>query len=65
MVCCGHDHVARVEWYDNIKGGKTVLVDPGTVAGIGAPSTFIMGDLEKMEFETITLDVAHILKTGS
>lgn len=65
MVCCGHDHIARVEWYDNIKGGKTVLVDPGTVAGIGAPSTFIMGNLETMEFETITLDSADILKSAS
>ncbi len=65
MVCCGHDHKANVEWIDNIKGGKTVLVNPGTVAGIGAPATYIMADLEKMEFETIELDMADILKTGS
>lgn len=65
MVCCGHDHTAKVEWYDNIKGGKTVLVNPGTVAGIGADSTFIMADLEKMEFETITLDINNILTAGS
>ncbi len=65
MVCCGHDHKTRIEWLENIKGGKTVLVNPGTVAGIGAPATFIMADLDKMEFEIIELDMAGILKTGS
>jgi len=65
MVCCGHDHKANVEWIDNIKGGKTVVVNPGTVAGIAAPATYIIADLEKMEFETIELDMDAILKTGS
>jgi putative phosphoesterase len=64
MVCCGHDHKLRVEWIDNIKGGKTVLVNPGTVAGIAAPATYIIADLEKMEFEAIELDSADILSAG-
>jgi len=62
MVCCGHDHKHNIQWYDNIKGGKTVLVNPGTVAGIGAPATYMMGDLDKMEFEVVELDMAEILK---
>jgi putative phosphoesterase len=65
MVCCGHDHKLRVQWIDNIKDGKTVLVNPGTVAGIAAPATYIIADLEKMEFEAIELDSADILDTGN
>jgi len=61
MVCFGHDHKAHVDWVDNIKGNKTVLVDPGTVAGIGAPSTYIIADLEEMKFEIVELDMAKIL----
>lgn len=62
MVCCGHDHKHNVQWFDNIKDKKTVVVNPGTVAGIGAPATYIMGDLDKMEFEVIELDIVDILK---
>jgi len=55
IVCCGHDHRTRVEWIDNIRGAKTVLVNPGTVGGIGAPATYIMADLEAMTFEIIEI----------
>lgn len=51
LVCNGHEHRARIEEIANIKGGKTLRIDPGTIAGIGAKPTYIMGDLEKMEFE--------------
>ena len=59
LVCCGHSHVAEIIWQDNIKGGKTPLVNPGSVSGIGAPGiteafTWIMGDLESMVFEIHT-----------
>lgn len=50
LVCNGHEHKARVEWIDNIKGGKTMSVDPGTIAGISGPPTWVLGDLENMEF---------------
>ena len=50
LVCCGHDHRFLVEDIENIKGGKTTLVNPGTVGGIGKPATYIIGDLELMEF---------------
>lgn len=51
LVCNGHEHRARIEEIDNIKGGKTLRMDPGTIAGIGAKPTYILGDLVKMEFE--------------
>ncbi len=51
LVCCGHDHDARVETVDHIGGGITHLVNPGTVGGVAAPATWVMGDLETMEFE--------------
>jgi uncharacterized protein len=52
LVCCGHSHKPEVRRQDNVKGGQTWLVNPGTVAGLGAPSaTWIMGDLAAMKFE--------------
>lgn len=52
VVCCGHSHEAVVGKQGNIKGGETWLVNPGTVAGLGASAaTWILGDLETMTFE--------------
>lgn len=51
LVCNGHEHKARIEQIANVKGGVTLRLDPGTVAGIGSKPTYILGDLEKMEFE--------------
>jgi putative phosphoesterase len=52
LVCCGHSHEAHVGEVANVKGGSTWLVNPGTTAGLGAPSaTWILGDLETMQFE--------------
>ena len=60
LVCCGHSHVARIVEQPNIRGGRTLLANPGTVAGIDAPGvdahcTWILGDLESMAFEIRTL----------
>jgi uncharacterized protein len=38
-----------------VKGGTTWLVNPGTVAGLSAPATWIAGDLDAMRFELRTL----------
>lgn len=35
----------------SVKGRATWLVNPGTVAGLAAPSTWVMGDLAAMRFE--------------
>jgi putative phosphoesterase len=52
LVCCGHSHEPVVRQQANIKGEQTWLVNPGTVAGLGAPeATWIMGDLASMHFE--------------
>ena len=51
FVCNGHEHHAVIERIRNIKGGETLRIDPGTVGGVSAPATYVLGDLEKMEFE--------------
>ena len=56
LVCCGHSHQAEIVSQTNIKGGQTWRVNPGTVAGLGAPAaTWILGDLAEMTFETLSL----------
>jgi uncharacterized protein len=51
IVCCGHDHRAAIKEYATVKGGASLLLNPGTIAGIGPRATYIVGDLETMEFE--------------
>jgi len=56
LVCCGHSHKIHIEHLPNIKGGTTVLVNPGTIGGVGSdPATYLMGDLETMEFEAFEI----------
>lgn len=50
LVCNGHEHSAIIETIPNIKGGKTLRIDPGSVAGIYSPSTYVFGDLDTLEF---------------
>jgi len=49
-VLCGHSHEAGIEQVPNMRGGRTMLVNPGTVAGLGAPATMVLGDLGTMTF---------------
>jgi len=51
LVCCGHDHKASVRRVPNVKGGESWLVNPGTVAGLAAPATWMLADLAAMHFE--------------
>jgi putative phosphoesterase len=51
LVCCGHSHRAEARKVANVKGGETLLVNPGTVAGLAAPATWALGDLAAMHFE--------------
>jgi predicted phosphodiesterase len=55
LVCCGHSHNAGVEPVANVKGGRTWLVNPGTVAGLAAPATWALGDLAAMRFEVFSI----------
>jgi putative phosphoesterase len=51
LVCCGHSHEALIREVANHQGGTTWFVNPGTVAGLGAPAaTWILGDLAAMHF---------------
>lgn len=59
LVCCGHSHRASVARVANVKGGASWLVNPGTVAGLSAPATWLFGDLESMRFEVRELTEAH------
>ncbi len=52
LVCCGHSHALAVEQVKNVKGGATWLVNPGTIAGLSAPSTWLLADLATMRFDT-------------
>ncbi len=55
-VFCGHSHRAAVEQVPNVRGDRTVLVNPGTVAGLGGPRTLALGDLGTLQFSVQTLD---------
>ncbi|HEX6321945.1 MAG TPA: metallophosphoesterase family protein [Burkholderiales bacterium] len=57
LVCCGHSHVAGSEQVANVKGSRTWLVNPGTVAGLAAPATWALGDLAAMRFETHSMSL--------
>ena len=51
LVCFGHEHAASVRRVANVKGGETLLVNPGTVGGVGAPPTYILADLAALRFD--------------
>jgi len=51
LVCCGHSHRAEVRQVRGVTGDETWLVNPGTVAGLAAPATWVLGDLAAMRFE--------------
>jgi putative phosphoesterase len=55
LVCCGHSHTADIRQVPNVKGQASWLVNPGTVAGLAAPSTWVLGDLDTMTFEVRTM----------
>jgi putative phosphoesterase len=57
LVCCGHSHKAEARQVANAKGGTSWLVNPGTVAGLAAPATWVLGDLAAMRFEAHTLNL--------
>ncbi len=51
LVCCGHSHKAEARKVRSVQGTETWLVNPGTVAGLSAPATWMLGDLATMRFE--------------
>lgn len=61
LVCCGHDHKASVEAVKTVNATETIMINPGTVGGVGAEPTYIMGNLETMDFEIIHVPVDDTL----
>lgn len=60
LVCCGHSHLSKQHWVPNIRGGQTLLLNPGTVGGVGqAPATWFLVDLASLACETHELDKAR------
>jgi putative phosphoesterase len=51
LVCCGHSHTPAVHQQANVRGGHTWLVNPGTVAGLGGPACWALGDLSTLHFD--------------
>ena len=56
LICCGHSHEATIERVANVKDATSWLVNPGTIAGLAAPATWILADLATMTFDLRTLD---------
>ncbi len=50
LVCCGHDHRFETRRVRTVAGGETVLLNPGTVGGVGAEATYVLADLSSMDF---------------
>jgi len=57
LVCCGHDHRAGIETMTTIKQTTTILVNPGTVGGVGAVPTYVFGDLSSLQFDICDVPV--------
>jgi uncharacterized protein len=58
VVCCGHDHRVSVQEVNNTKGGVTWLVNPGTVGGVGKPPSYVLADLESLQFSVFDVPTA-------
>ena len=58
LVCNGHEHRAHIDRISNVKGEETLLIDPGTVAGVSAPATYVFGDLASMTFQILEVPLA-------
>ncbi|MGV6826342.1 MAG: metallophosphoesterase family protein [bacterium] len=50
IVCCGHSHKVQIERIAHVGGGEALLVNPGTIGGVGKEAaTWVLGDLETLE----------------
>lgn len=58
LVCCGHSHRAGARKVAGVNGNQTWLVNPGTVAGLAAPATWVLGDLAALRFQIRALNAS-------
>ena len=56
LVCYGHDHTYHQSSVANVNGEQTLLLNPGSVAGLDGPASFMLVDLEDMSVEKVLLD---------
>lgn len=56
VVCYGHTHQADILSVPHVGGGATWLVNPGSLAGQEEPPTYVMGNLETLEFTICPLN---------
>lgn len=56
LLCCGHSHTTEIRRVVH-QTGESVVLNPGTIAGIGAPATYAVGDLATLTFEIRTLSL--------
>ena len=59
VVCCGHSHRAETRKVRTVQGTESWLVNPGTVAGLAAPATWVLADLAALRFEVRELGISH------
>ncbi len=57
LVCCGHSHEAEIRQVANVRGSSSWLVNPGTIAALAAPPTWVLADLQAMRFDLHTLSL--------
>jgi putative phosphoesterase len=55
LVCCGHSHRTEISHIKNIHGSETLLINPGTIGGVGAKATYVMADLAARTFDILEL----------
>jgi predicted phosphodiesterase len=57
IVCCGHSHSPAIERIPSVSGTETLLLNPGTIGGVGqAPATYMLVDLASMNLEILEVD---------
>ena len=56
IVCYGHDHHYHEEQVETIKGTTTLLLNPGSVAGLDGPPSFMMLDLDTLKITRHLVD---------
>ncbi len=61
LVCHGHDHRAAVTEIETIQKTRAWLVSPGTVGGVSAKATYVLGNLERMTFVSHDVPLREML----
>ena len=55
IVCCGHSHRSKISTVTNILGTQTLILNPGTVGGVGEMPRYFICDLTNLTVEQYQL----------